>query len=227
MPILILMFLLLTGCSDSNSDSTAPYPHPYTTQEFQGRDTGLPPYQRHWIYRAKVPVHWVRVVPLSTESLLDTMKPLSEFLIKDDAGTGQVKIAIHNFPSDHLNARIAPMAQILRWKKQFSSLDPTSEQLIPQAFGGFSGFLFVGSGTLSGQENLSMMLAWTMQIYPEHYQSLSLAFPGNEGFDRVRQMRADYTLKVTGPKQLVEKNREAIMSFATSFELIHEIPLRQ
>jgi hypothetical protein len=65
-----------------------------------------------------------------------------------------------------------------------------------------------------------------MQLAQEHHLSLEVE---HEEFDDKtrRQMRSDFTIKAAGPPRLIEKHREAIIRFAQSFELIHEIPALQ
>jgi hypothetical protein len=166
------------------------------------------------IYRVDVPSDWEQVNPLAGESLTDTTKSLCEFFIRDQPHT--IRIAIHNFPTENMEQRIAPMAQIARWKKQFTKLDSTSVTVTPQAFGGFSGFLFEGTGLLKDQP--TAMMGWSMQMAPEHYRKLQ------DREEKQTQMRADYTIKITGPTEAVKKFRSLIVAFARSFELIDDIP---
>lgn len=190
------------------------------TQEIFGRDNSQLP-----LYQVKVPKKWKNQIQ-SALSLEDTTKPLCEFIIQNnehDSDTeksmGQIRITIHNFPSESITERIPPNAQIARWKRQLTKMDPNSLSVEPQAFGGFVGFLFEGTGLLS--EDPTTILGWIMQIAPEHYRALNR--PGKDVNYR-KQMRADYTLKAVGPKQLIEKYKDEIIVFARSFELIQEIP---
>lgn len=150
--------------------------------------------QREPLYRIRVPLHWRRLDPKPGETIEDTTKPLCEFFI--DEGEKSVRIAIHNFAS-----KIPPMAQIARWQKQVGS----KQTIIPQSFSGYVGFLFDASdkGTLG----------WAMQLGPLQYQMLP------DG-----QMRADITIKATGPAHLIEKYRHEIAASARTFELKEEIP---
>lgn len=216
--VLLSSFLLIIGCSTPPMETSF-----YSVQLIKGRDLGIVSFKRSEIYRAKVPLNWERIDPQDADSLFDTKKSLCEFVIRE--ATGDVKITIHNFPSEQLSERIPPNAQLMRWKSQFSSLELRYLSIVPQSFSGFSGFLFSGAGILQGE--LTMMLAWIMQIAPEHYLTLSLSNIEKLTVDEMRQMRADFTIKAVGPKKLVEKNKEAIVAFAHSFELIQEIPVRR
>lgn len=163
------------------------------------------------IYRVKAPLSWRRQNPSPEESLIDTTKSLCEFYLSE--GEETIRVTIHNFPSRKIEDRIPPAAQITRWKKQFANLEPTTVFVTPQAWGGFAGFLFEGSGLINDAP-VSMM-AWSMQLAWEHYRNLYEASP---------QIRADFTVKATGSKEMMKKYRKAIIDFARSFELIEEIP---
>ncbi len=154
-------------------------------------------------YRAIVPAHW-KAVP-TTSNLQDTMLPLIEYQVEG------VSITVHNFPSQKMEQRIPAQAQVERWKKQFTYLEPMSIEVTPQAHGGFSGLLFEGEGILD--EKRQKMIAWSMLIAPMHYQTLDHL--------EKRQMLADYTIKVVGD---VDPHRDEIFRFANSFELIESIP---
>lgn len=208
-----LLLLLFTSCSSSDNLKS-----PIPTQIISGRDDGIPPYTRHPIYQAKIPSSWQIIYPQDDESLHNTIKPLCELIINDL--DGQIKITIHNFPADTLQQRIPPEAQISRWKKQFSLLDPTTLHTNPQSFNGFSGFVFTASGILKDQSQT--MLAWIMQIAPEHFQNLT-----DSHLPESKQMQSDFTIKAMGPPELMDRYQESIISFAKSFELIKEVPVTQ
>ncbi len=220
---LCLLPCVLTSCaSDGDSKKLALL----TQQEIQGRDEGgtSPPYARPSTYRIKTPVGWVRKDPLQEESIVDTTKALCEFTIPNDEG-GQVRITIHSFPSESIEERIPPRAQIARWKRQFTELDASTMLVIPQAYSGFSGLLFEGSGVMN--ESQTAVMGWSMQVAPEHYSTLTLKLGMSRTPEErcsLRQMRADFTIKAVGPKYLVDKHRRSIMAFARSFELIEEMP---
>ncbi len=209
-PIFSLIFF---SCSEHQDDQSAAI----AWQEITGRDSGSPT-KRTPIYRVKVPLSWSRQNPSPLESLEDTTKALCKFKITD---TDQnITIAIHNFPSENLNARIPPSAQIARWKQQFESLEPCSAVLNPQAYGGFSGIFFEGTGMLDGKR--TTIFGWAMQLAPEHYQNL-LSQTQNEDL-HAKQQQADYTIKAVGPEKLMSKHKQTIFAFANSFELIEELP---
>ena len=207
-----LLFILMTffGCT-SETPSTS-----FRWQSIHGRNA-----DKEFVYRVKTPFEWTRRDPLPTESLADTTKPLCEFFICE--GLHKIRITIHNFPSNHLKERIPPSAQIARWQHQFQTLNPEECSVIPQAFSGFSGLLFQGTGMMNGA--LTTVLGWSMQLAPEHYQTLYYPETSDEK-KRYEQMRADFTIKVVGPEELMKKHSRTLMAFARSFELIEDIPLR-
>jgi hypothetical protein len=209
--------LLLIGCKP-----TIPTPEAQDTiwEEIKGRNTDNP--KREAIYRVKVPQEWIRQDPLPEESLLDTTKPLAEFIIKDEEGL--IRIAIHNFPIDNPQQRIPPMAQVTRWQQQFSELDPTLSSTAAVAFNGYAGLLFTGVGHLKGQnEDKIKVIAFAMQLPMEHFNAL--LHPKDKSLkSTARQMRSDVTIKASGSNSVMEKHQEEIISFAKSLELIEEIP---
>jgi len=77
--------------------------------------------------------------------------------------------------------------------------------------------LFTGVGILNNEE--TMVLAWALQIAPEHCRTLS-----NPDSYLNKQMRSDVTIKAMGPVTLMKKHKQAIETVARSFELIEEIP---
>lgn len=208
--MLLLLLLFLTSCSNGQSSGLRPM------QEINGRDNGDVTLSRPAIYRVRAPKEWIRHDPPAEESLIDTKKALCEFTIPNS--TGAVRITIHNFPSENIDSRIPPGAQVARWKRQFTSLDASTVSIIPQAHGGFSGLLFEGTGTIANEE-VSVM-GWAMQLAPTHYHSVSSLMNDNT----IQQTRADYTIKISGPRTLVAQHRKDIIAFARSFELIQELP---
>lgn len=203
----ISLFLTLAfGCSQENIP-----PKSLIYHEILGRKTNQFS-EKPWLYRIKAPASWTHVIPAASESLIDTTKFLSEFLIHEDES--MIRITIHNFPSEKIESRIPPLAQIARWKQQFSSLDPTSE-VSPQSFSGFVGLFFEGTGIINHEP--TTMMGWSMQLDPTHYRTLSQP-------NYHPQLRADVTIKAVGPKNLMAKHYSAIYAFAKSFELIEEIP---
>jgi hypothetical protein len=209
----IFLALLCSGCQ-SNSSVESVIEH--EMQEIKGRDNDQSSFS---VYRVKVPDSWIRRDPLPDESLVDTTKPLSEFIILDSEGV--IRIWIHNFPSERVDQRISPLSQKERWQKQFNQIFPNETDTVPQAFNGYSGLLFCGTGVLNDAKKT--VYAWALQIAAEHYQTLSQPNSKEEAV-RFKQMRADITIKAEGPSSAMKKHTEMIYAFARSFELIEEIP---
>ena len=192
----IFLLLLAFGCHPEGP------PPIYDTVEIEGRD-------QKPLYRAKVPKEWeIR----KAQAVADTTKALVEIYVKGDAD-GSIRITFHNFPVDRKEEEIPPLAQIARWKGQFEQLDPISA-VTPQAFSGFIGYLFEGSGILN--KELKSVMGWAMQLAPEHWQYIPE--------EPYKQMRASFTLKAVGPHDLMQKQKEKIKAFARSFELIEALP---
>lgn len=198
MRIFLALLLLCASCNSSGGESLV-------SHKICGRDAAHP-----WIYRIKAPSSWEPGI--IDDSLADTTKEICAFTID-----GEIKITIHNFPSESLEQRIPPAAQISRWKRQFTHLDLPSLTTIPQTFSGFVGFLFEAKGSLNGKEQA--VLGWSMQLAPQHYRMLTALAPAH-----LQDLRSDVTIKVVGPQELVEQHREEIVRFARSFELIEAIP---
>ena len=203
--VAILFILGLTGCTAQESPR-----HPWC--EMPGRDDPSIP-----VYRARVPASWEARVTADLKTLADTTKPNAEFFIRD--GERQVRLVIHTFPSESLERRIPPQAQVARWERQFSTLNPISIVKEPKARGGFAGLYFEAEGTLTASAAPIRVMGWAMQLDQEHYHVLT--------YRGLKNLSADYTLKVTGDPSLMEGHREEIEVFARSFELIQEIPSRQ
>lgn len=187
--------------------------------EISARDDGSMKEHSPLIYRFKVNPEWKLSLPDRRESIADTTKALAEIFILD--GSQKIRIAIHNFPSDQMNERIPPLAQIARWKKQFQALMPQHVTITPQAFGGYQGYLMEATGLM--HDTSTTVMGWSLQLPPEHYQSLNKAISRSEQI-KFRQMRGDVTIKAVGPKDLMHKHREEIVAFARSFQLIDDIP---
>lgn len=210
MKFLFLLLYLLTSCAKDAPPSST------TTHYIKGRDVDN---QRIGIYRVKMPNTWIRRDPPPGESIADTTKSLVDFIIYEDGKT--IRIAVHNFPTSSLEERIPAKAQVARWEKQFEILYPHDTEITPQCFNGFCGLLFEGSGLLHGEE--TSVMGWALLIATEHYRALS--YPSTDKEKKIYpQMRADVTIKATGPNDLMNKHRESIIDFAHSFELISEIP---
>ena len=211
----IFIFLALTNCQMDEQSTHVLY------QEVAGRNlpSEIPPFTRPLVYRAKVPQNWVRIDPSPQDSIFDTTKALCEFQIKD--GAESIRITVHNFPTDTIEERIPPEAQIARWRRQFSFLDPTKASVESQSRGGFTGLQFEGTGIIKSESKT--MLGWSMQLAVEHYRTLkSIGHNDSKGY--IKQMSADYTIKAIGPVEMMKNNWDSIIGFARSFELINEIP---
>ncbi len=209
---LILPLLMLTlSCSQETIDD------PKTSwQTIAGRDQALEHQviRRYPVYRARIPANWQRKDPSPTDSIQDTTKSLVEFIIPSE---NPLTISIHNFPTDKIEERIPPQAQVARWKRQIGADEVV---VLPEAYGGFSGYYFEGKGNLKGS-NVGV-LGWTMQLSPEHYHHLQSHEKKEKEY--LKQMRADYTIKVVGLQDQIMQHRSEIIAFAHSFELIQEIP---
>lgn len=179
-----LILLLLVGCKTPQEEEKSPW------KMIASRDKATP------IYRSKIASLWSEE-KLPPDELRDTTKPNAKFTLS------QIVLTIHNFPSDELEKRIPPQAQVSRWKRQFEK----NPQLSPKSHGGFIGLLYEGQN-----EELAVM-ALAMQLDTEHYLKLT-----------DREMRADYTIKAVGPKSEIEKYRSEILKIMNNFELTEEIP---
>jgi hypothetical protein len=202
----ILFASLLQGCG---TDTTPPV----SMEQFCGRDEGSQ--GRQPLYRARVPAGWLRQDTPEGESIADTTKSLCSFTITEAGET--IHITIHNFPTNQMEERIPPLAQVARWRRQVPQA--TFEKLQPQAYGGFSGICVELCDTDRA------MLAWSMQLAPEHYQQLIVDGTPEHRHNH-KQMRSDYTIKAVGPVDLMQRHKKEIVRFARSFELIEEIPSR-
>lgn len=188
--LILQLALLFTGCSQP------PSPPSSSWKIIEGRKSTP-------LYKIKIPNDWVSIA--SSSPLSDTRTPLASYQIPTQEGA--LFLTIHNFPDIH----IPSYAQIERWKKQFTDLDETSLVLQPEAFGGFSGFYWEGSGKMDDKE--TTVLAWSMQLDPKLSQFLT-----GEG-------QSDFTIKVKGPKAAIDQVKENIIYTARSFGLIDEIPV--
>lgn len=186
-------------------------------QEIKGRDYDG---KRFNVYQARIPNHWIRKDSFPEESLIDTKKSICELLIQAADGT-VIRIAVHNFPSESIEQRIPPSAQVARWQGQFDILLPEESSIIPQAFSGYSGLKFIGRGQINNEDQI--MMGWSLQLNKEHYRALAPPVPQSKE-NLYREMRADVTIKATGRTEAMQQHEEEIISFARSFELIEEIP---
>lgn len=207
--VMIFLFLNLSACKSKN--------HPITTniQLITSRDEGNPN-SRLFIYQTIVPSHWIRKDPSIHESIFDTKKPNCEFFIKDN--DQQIRITVHTFPYSDDSQRIPSLAQIHRWKKQFHHYNPMTLATNPYSHGGFHGHFFEVEGVVD--EKPAIMMGWSMQLSSLYDRVLK-----HDHDSDAKVKRADYTIKVMGPPELVSKNREDIIVFGQQFEFIDELPL--
>lgn len=151
------------------------------------------------VYHVQAPSEW-KVT--QGEMGNDTKKPLVEFTIEN-----QIKVTLHNFPG----TAIPPEAQIARWKGQFEKLNPEDVKIQSVAWSGYSGYAFEAKGILQGKE--MTVLAWTLHLDSRHARAV-----------QSQDKAADFTIKVVGPTELVNKYKLALEFFARSFELVDDIP---
>ena len=171
--------------------------------------TGREP-ERIPLYRIRIPENWTVALPPSDEPLTDSRKALCEMTI-DQA----IRLTIHNFPAAASDQRIPPQAQIQRWMQQLKDSDPTRTLITPQSFSGYAGLLLEAEGKMD--EEPAAVMGWALQIGTEQVRILS-----HSGMPE--QMRADITIKATGPPEQIALRRSEITRAARSFELIEEIP---
>ncbi|CRX39241.1 hypothetical protein [Estrella lausannensis] len=202
LPILLAFF---SGCSSEEQDDAV-------VQEIVGRsgDLDAP------IWRVRRPSNWEEVKRTGPEH--DTTLPVQEWTIGE--GDDLIRVQIHSFPAETLEARIPPMAQITRWQKQFQSSPPPDLELTRQAFSGYSGYLLDGRGTIKGSS--VRVLGFAMSLPERSYAALS-ALKGKKSSE-IAEMRGDITIKVVGKEEAIDKRENEIRSFARSFELIDPIP---
>lgn len=192
-------FFLLTTLISCNP---TPPPPQFHSHIIKGRESTAP------LYRVNTPTDWQCSLPEAGPK--DTTLPLCEFFIAD-----KIRISIHNFPNQNLENRIPPQAQVERWKKQFKQLSPLNYHIQEESWGGYLGLYLQATGLLNGEE--TKMLAWSLQLSEKHFLNC-MDDPAYQ------QALADFTIKVVGPKDVVEANQSEIEKFAHSFELIDELP---
>lgn len=133
------------------------------------------------LYQAEIPSAWH--VMEREEDIADTTKPIASFKI------GEVAVAIHNFPG----VKIAPEAQIERWKRQIGEVPM---QITQSTHSGFVGLI------LESEE----MMGGAFQLAP-YYQSKI----------QPSEKTSDWTIKAVGPIHTV---RAELLKLIHSFELI-------
>lgn len=207
--IIGLLALLMESCQHQSGPSSE-----WAWQTLNGREE-KPGAPRPPLYRAKVPLAWTRKDPSPADSIIDTTKPICEFYIPTEKEP--LRLTIHTFPVASAESRIPPLAQVARWKSQFETLDPLHSYVKLLSQGGFVGLFLEAHGIYQGQKQI--MLGWSLQLAPEYDRLLAI---GSSSFDK--QRRADYTIKIAGAPDLIDKHRQALFLFANSFELIEELP---
>ncbi len=210
----VLLLVAGTGCFRSSHDC---YQEDYQWEEIVGRPSYV---CQEWVapkpvYRVPIPEEWERVPALPDEELIDSRQPIAAFRIVD--GDDCVAITVHNFPHYGDEPKIPSSAQVERWKKQMGTIDKGTEVVKPVVHDGFSGLYF------SATEKEKRVMAWAMQVAMEHERVLHVPYSYEEAMV-FPQMSADYTIKVTGPKQLVNRYEDQIFHFANHLSLIREIP---
>lgn len=202
--VLWLSFLaFLTSCTTSPAQSHI------KTSMINGRDK-----TKDALYRVKVPTHWKEIALDSLVDLTDTTQPIAHYEIHEN--DRKIEIVVHNFPS---NTQVPPQFQVERWQRQFDEGSLLYCSSTPQAFSGYVGLLFEGTGLI--QTHPVKVMAWALNMGTSHYQTLSHTLSSLN-----QQKRADVTIKVSGPPEIMQKQKMAIVNFARSFELIEEIPTR-
>lgn len=151
------------------------------------------------LYHCAPPADWV-AEPQNGQKSLDSTLPLIAFSLP-----GAILVTIHNFPSP-----IPPLAQVERWKKQFPSADPFSQQVEPISWSGFGGL------RLEIKSHDRMVIAYAMRLSHHLYPYI-----------KQKEQKADYTIKAVGPIQALEKAQPAIDQFALSFELHNALLLNR
>ena len=206
---------LLFSCSSENNNSTQ-IP---AWQVMTGRDWGGDHTQRATIYRARVPNTWLREDPDDESSIQDSTLANCTFSIPSE--DQNILITVHSFPYEKIEDRVPPNAQIARWKRQFETVhDPVV--MHAQSHGGFSGLYLEISGEMKHAP--TTVLAWAMQLAPEHYRNLMRAGLYTNEVELWQQKASDYTIKAVGAPESILAYKEEIEQFARSFELIDAIP---
>lgn len=167
------------------------------------------------LYRALVPLTWLRRESTCDKLTADTMQPICEFHIEEKGRV--IRITLHTFAIASDGSRIPPQAQIFRWKQQIDQMDPCSICQYSESHGGFSGDYLECQGLVKGAP--TAFIACSMQLADVYVQQLDRC-PHSVEWTK----RADYTLKAAGPPDLMAQHRLEILGFMRSLELIDELP---
>lgn len=217
---LAAVLLITLGLAAWRGDSS----HPDNAQKvwggIAGRDSGeAAGGERPLIYRACIPRQWQRYDPQGDSSIAATTEPICTFIISDSRG--DIRLTIHNFPYDDIDERVDPRHQVARWQQQLGPCDPFATKITKVHGGGFTGLQLSAEGLVDDVP--TGVLAWSMQLAPEYFFSLKAeGTPYNRHF--IRQLAADYTIKAVGSPESVMAHYGDIDTFASSFELIYELP---
>lgn len=160
--------------------------------------------QQNDLWHIRRPVEWT--LKDASPSLRDSRLANKEYEIED-----AISLVIHSFPSQTIEKRIPPLAQVQRWKAQFDRSPPPQFHLSPQAFSGYAGFLLEGEGRIKGKE--VRMLAWALSLSPKAYFSL-----------KNPESRSEITIKVVGSEEMVNLHEESILKAVRTLGLIEAIP---
>ncbi len=206
---IVFIGLLLSGCSEQAPTMTIDW----SWQTFPSRNLN-DSLDRPHIYRAKVPLNWIRKDPIAKQSIVDTTLANCEFIVPEYQ---TVRLTFHTFPYFNQEPRIGSDFQLGRWKRQFDVLDSHLIETRTQKRHGYSG-LFINAIGIK-DEKPYQILGWSMQLTQPYEQKLKFS-PLYE--DQIK--RADYTLKVTGNPEEIAALYDSLILFSNSFELIHELP---
>src|SRR5262249_35231261 len=102
--------------------------------------------------------------------------------------------------------------------QQFDEYHPSTLLVQPCSHGGFAGLQIYCEGTVANKEQA--LLGWSMQMPILLSQEVL-----REGSPLSHQKAADYTIKVVGSPSAIAKNKDALVAFSNSFELIDEIAM--
>ena len=192
------LFFLLLLCSCGHQDKITP------------NTISVP---ENGIYELVFPKDWTIVSRSRRDFPQDTTLPFFEAKIGDDQNS--IRITLHYFPEPLANDKIKPIAQVRRWKTQFSSLDPLKDTIQPVSFNGFQGFKFEASGIQKGEE--TKVIAFALELGAEHALTLRRTNPQSAAL-------ASVTIKAVGAPSLIDSHLADIISFAKSFQLVEDLP---
>lgn len=209
MKTLLFVFFLVSSCEKQNLTSLKE--NPWELISARDQDPSL---NRPFIYRISTPNGWTKLEPDPKISITNTTFANCEFVLEKKEG--KIRLTIHTFPFQDRNLRIPPQAQVNRWKQQFDDIDILTVHVSDESRGGFSGLFFEAEGLIKGQP--TKVMAWSMQIAQIYDRELE---QGKNFLDSWK--RADYTIKASGPIEMMTTYRKELIQFSNSFELIDEL----